>query len=71
MKLFSKIRKLILQADGLIGKKLYDSRYADYYSIVKREKHRYVLLYQRRGIQTESVSFIIYMIENKQHTFKL
>jgi len=70
MKKLSEIKKMIQDADKLVGKIFYDSRYAQFYKIKKRIKHNFVLLYEKRGEKTEAVSFILYCIEKKQHTLK-
>jgi hypothetical protein len=66
----SEIKKMIQEADALVGKTFYDSRYAQFYKIKKRTKHNFILLYEKRGEKTEAVSFIIYHIQKKQHTLK-
>lgn len=66
----SEIKKMIQEADALVGKTFYDSRYAQFYKIKKRTKHNFILLYEKRGEKTEAVSFILYHIQKKQHTLK-
>jgi hypothetical protein len=66
----SEIKQKVKKADSVISKTFFDNRYQQFYTVENREKHFFNLKYEKRGEQKESVEFILYNIEQKQHTEK-
>jgi len=61
------------EAKNLIGKKFYDCRYEDYYTVLSSDKSGNWLNieYTKIGIKREATSFITYHIDAKQHLLKI
>ena len=66
----SEIKKKIIDANLLVGEKIYDCRFDQMYQIVERKKHNFICLYEKKGVVVEAVSFIKYHIEKGQHIVK-
>jgi len=67
---FSQIKKQIAAANELIGQKIYDCRFDQFYTVASRDKHFFELQYEKRGTKKEAVSFVQYHIEMGQHILK-
>lgn len=70
MKNFTAKKQTVIQANNLIGQKIYDTRFDQFYTVVSREKFFFTLDYEKRGLKKEAVSFVIYCIENGSHLMK-
>lgn len=45
---FSELKKQVVKFNSFIGKRIYDRRYQDFFTIEKREKQFFVISYEKR-----------------------